>query len=205
MAEVLLKHHVTPVGGSFDIIVAVAKKLLPVAAVLLVLTLIILPLIATREFSFMLDKNRVAMSHDRLQLVRPVYQGSDSSGHRFVIEAVRAVQRTSADPTVELQGLHAKLDSDNGPATVDAPMGAYNLKTEQLAVAGTLDLSRADGYHFETRAAVVDLKTRMASSSSGVTGITPLGTLNARKFEVNVDTGAAVFSGGTHVHMGGRG
>ena len=196
---------VTPLGGLYDHWIRFAKLALPILAVGLLLLLIILPLLATQEFSFLLDKNRVAVSRERLQLVKPVYQGTDRQGRRFVLEARRAVQRSSADPTVELQGLHATLQSTDGVATLDAPVGDYNLKTEVLTVGGSLRVSRADGYRFETRQAVVNLKTRMATSTGGVSGETPIGRFTAAALSVNVDTGAVILSGGTHVHVTGRG
>ncbi len=193
-----------PIDGFYDRWLWLAKRLLPVLAGVLLLTLVLLPVFGTREFSFMLDKNRVAVSHDRLQLIRPVYQGTDSQGQRFIIEAERAVQRTSADPTVELQGLNARLDSANGVAEVSAPIGDYDLKTERLTVRGSLTVSRADGYHFETAMAEVDLKARTAMSHNGVSGRAPMGNFRADSFELNIDTGRVVFSGNTHVHFDGR-
>ncbi len=195
---------IIPIGGAYDRWLWLAKRLLPILAGALLITLVLLPVFGTREFSFMLDKNRVAVSHDRLQLIRPVYQGSDSQGQRFIIEAARAVQRSSADPTVELQGLNARLNSVNGVAEVSAPLGDYDLKTEHLTVRGSLNVSRADGYHFETAMAEVDLKARTAMSRSGVSGTAPMGTFRADGFELNIDTGRIVFSGHTRVHLDTR-
>lgn len=190
-----------PLGGVHDRIIRFAKIALPIAAVVVLLAIIAWPVLLSREFSFILDAKKVAVSAEKLRMEQPLYRGIDQQGRHFAISARRAVQRSVSDATVDLDDLRATIETASGTAVATAPKGAYDLNRERLTVAGRLVIDRVDGYHFETDEAIIDLKSNSAWSLRPSHGASPLGKFEATRFRVNVDTGRAVFDGGVHMRI----
>lgn len=183
------------VGGGYDVFVRAMKEVLPAASLALLGTLIIWPLINTREFSFLVSKDTAAVSAERMRMEKPVYRGTDSRGRQFEITASRAVQRSSRDPTVELIDIAAQLDTADGLTRVTAAKGSFNLTSEQLQVSGPVDFGRADGTRITAGDAVVDLRSRTVRSTSRISGTGPLGRFEADGFQVDLRGTSATLTG----------
>jgi lipopolysaccharide export system protein LptC len=189
------------VGGLRDQLVKVLKWLLPALSAALLVTIIALPFFSKQEVSFLLSRDSIEKTREVLRMEKPRYRGLDSKGRPFEITADRAIQKSSDDSTVELQRLRADLQTKNGSAQLLADNGAFDLKKEQLRISGNISASRADGYEFRTRDAVVDLPKRVAWGVSGVFGDTPIGSFRAARFRVDLETGSVIFAGGTKLHI----
>src|SRR3546814_1647232 len=68
----------------------------------------------------------------------------------------------------------------DGPATIVAKTGAYNMETETVAVPGTVQVKGANGYRIDASNVAVDLNTRSLAGEGGVEG-----TLNIGRFSAN--------------------
>lgn len=189
------------VGGRYDRFVKVMRVAMPAASVVLLLAVLVWPLISGQEMSFVLSKDRVEVSPERLRMESPHYRGTDARGRPFEITARRAVQRTSATPIVELVDVAARMTMSNDVVHVEAEKGSYDLDQEQLRVTGPLVLTTDRGYHLTTRDAVVDLPSKTAYGSDGVEGRGPLGEFRAQRFRANIDAETVVFEGGTHMRI----
>ena len=115
-------------GGPRDAFIAAAKWGFPVASTLLFAILVVLPLSATPEFSFLLSKDNAARAGERMRMQEATYRGETDRGEAFEIIAESGVQKTSTVPVVVLNGLSARLDQETGPATVTAPSGEFFLE-----------------------------------------------------------------------------
>jgi lipopolysaccharide export system protein LptC len=195
------RKNVRPVGGMYDRIVFLLKRILPAAALLLFAMLVLLPFLNKREVSFLLSRDSIEKTPEVLRMEKPSYRGLDSKGRPFVLTAERAIQNSSEEALVELQKLTANIATAAGAATLTSELGAFDLKREQLRISGGISVSRADGYRFQAQSAVLDLTSRMAWGVEGVSGDAPLGLFRARKFQVNVETGTVTFSGGTKLRI----
>lgn len=189
------------VGGRYDRFVRLMRVALPAASVVLLLAIVIWPLASGQEMSFVLSKDRVEVSPERLRMEAPRYRGTDSRGRPFEISAARAVQRTSATPVVELADVAARMTMANDAVQVKAARGSYDLEQEQLKVTGPLVMTTDRGYHLTTRDAVVDLPAKIAYGSEGVEGNGPLGTFRAQRFRADIDKETVVFEGRTHMRI----
>jgi lipopolysaccharide export system protein LptC len=189
------------VGGTYDQIVSVLKWVLPLSSILIFATLVTLPFLKKQEVSFLLSRDSIEKTPEVLRMERPSYRGLDSKGRPFVVTAERAIQKSSDDPTVDLQKLRAELTTSGGMAQLLADNGAFDLKREQLRISGGISVSRADGYLFKTDSAVLDLPTRMAWGNNGVSGDAPLGMFRAQQFRVDVETGNVIFAGKTKLRI----
>ena len=175
-------------GSSHDRMVRVGLVVLPMGIGVLGAFLVVAPLLMGGDVSFVLDKNKVDISPERLRIDAAEYRGADAKGRPFHLHAGSAVQRSSAEPIVRLNDLAAEIRLDDGPASIRADTGHYNMTTERVAVDGPLKFQTADGYVLNTHDATVDLKTRKLESGGAVTGNTPSGTFSANKLTADLES-----------------
>jgi lipopolysaccharide export system protein LptC len=192
-------------GSSRDALFGVLKWLLPALAVAVLATIVILPLAKVQEFSFLLDKGKVAVAPERLRVDNAVYRGETAKGEAFNISAAGAVQRSSAVPIVELKRLTAKLAMADGPATVVAPAGRYFLETDRLQINGPVQLDSAAGYSLDSATVDIDLNSRKVSTEAPVKGELPIGRFSAGRMSGDIQGKSMVLSGGVHLRIYGRG
>lgn len=184
----------------YDLFVSVMKWLLPATAISLFLVILIWPLTNTREFSFLLSKTQLASSTERLRLEQPVYTGVDGRNRPFRIQAESAVQRTSRSPMVELKGIAARIELDDGPASVTATLGRYDMELQVLNISGMIEIMGPRNYRLTTPGARVDLSSRTVTGSQ-IEGTGPLGRFKAERFRTDLTSGVVVFDGGARLRV----
>ncbi len=199
-------HHIRTlstrqIGGWQDRATRWLRLGLPVATLALLALIVIWPFLNSRQASFILSKQGIENNTDVLRMERPMYRGRDSRGRAFVISAQQAAQKSNTNPLVELTGINALLTLSQGQAELKAERGIFDMKREQLHIAGKISVERADGYTFQTLDAVLDLPSRIATGTQGVSGQTPIGTFYAKSFQVNVETGLVAFTGGVKMRI----
>jgi lipopolysaccharide export system protein LptC len=174
-------------GSSHDRLVRLSLLVLPIGIGVLTAFLVSAPLFMGGDVSFVLDKNKVAMAEERLRIDAADYRGQDSKGQAFQLHAGSAIQKSSAEPVVQLRDLNAQITLPEGPASLTADRGHYNMDTEQVAVDGPIRFQTADGYTLNTRDSTVDLKTRQMKSGGAVTGNTPTGTFSGDQLTADLE------------------
>ena len=188
-------------GGAHDHLIRVMKLALPVLIGVLMAYLALAPLSKNRELSFILDKNKVEVAKERMRVQAALYKGQDNEGRPFFIRANSAVQETSRDPIVKVLGMSAQILMDEGPATIEADRGRYNLETERVYVIGPILLTAADGYRLETRDVAVDLNARRLESQGEVDGRMPLGRFSAARMQADLGDRTVPLTGRAHLHI----
>ncbi len=191
-------------GGSHDVIVRIANILLPVAAAALGAVMIAAPLTSTKDVSFILAKNNVALAKERLRITNAQYRGEDSQGRAFSLVAGSAVQASSKDPIVRLKDLSAQIVMAEGPAKLSASSGAYDMNSETIGVNGPMIFNTADGYRVVARNVNMDLKTRLLRGAGRVDGRIPLGSFSAGRMSADLAARSVVLEGGAHLHIDQR-
>ena len=174
-------------GSSHDRLIRLALWILPAGIGTLSAFLVLAPLFMGGDASFVLDKNKVAMAQERLRIDTAEYRGQDAKGQAFRLHAGEAVQRSSAEPVVQLHDLSAEIALPEGPASLKANQGRYDIDKEQVAVDGPLRFQTNDGYSLNTHDATVDLKTRQMQSGGAVTGTTPMGVFSGNKLSADLE------------------
>lgn len=149
--------------------------------------LIMAPLFMGGDVSFMLDKNKVDVASERLRIQAARYRGADSKGQPFVLNAGSAVQKSSAEPVVQMNDLNATIRLEDGPAQVRAERGRYDMESEQVAIDGPIAVRTSGGYRLDTRDSTIDLKTRRLTGTGSVGGNTPLGTFSGNRMMADLD------------------
>lgn len=192
-------------GSAHDQRMTVLKWLLPSAAFALGITILVWPLIGVQEFSFLLAKDQVAVARERLRVNRAEYRGKTANGEAFAISAGSAVQRTSAEPIVELTRLAARVEGKDGPATVAAPSGRYFLDEDRLEVAGPVKLRSDGGYTLDAETVQIDLKRRTVKTDDAVSGRLPMGTFRSKRMTGDLAGNRVSLIGSVHLRINQRG
>ena len=188
-------------GGFHDRLIGFLAKALPAAIGLVVAIMVLAPLSPRGEISFLLDRNKVAITDKRIEVDAAMYRGQDSLGRPFQLTAGKAVQASAADPIVEMEDLAAHMEMNEGPAQLKAPRGIYNFDTEEVSVDGPVSFAAADGYRMVTNNVAINLKTRRAVGSGGVSGAVPSGTFSADRIIADLEARTVTLDGHARLRM----
>lgn len=185
----------------YDRFVAFMRRALPAGVVLLLGGLVAYPFVNPRELSFIVSKDSVELSPERMRMEMPRYRGQDSKGQPFELTAQSAVQLSSASPLVELRHFSARIETSGGEASVRAERGQYDLDRKQLQTMGEVDMLLPDGGRVQTRNLAVDLNSRTMSGRDGVEGASPLGRISAQNIDVALNERTLVLTGNTRLRI----
>jgi lipopolysaccharide export system protein LptC len=188
-------------GGLHDAVMRLLKIVLPTSIGVLLAYLALAPLQKGRDISFILDKNKVDVAQERMRVDSARYRGQDNKGRSFTIDASSAVQETSQDPIVEILGMAAEIGLDNGPATLRADRGRYDMEAQSVDIVGPIQFTAADGYRLMTRDVTVDLNDQTLKSNGTVEGQMPLGRFTADKLEADLPERQVVLTGRARLHI----
>jgi lipopolysaccharide export system protein LptC len=192
-------------GSRHDRVIAITHWLLPVLIGVLAAFLVMAPLTTAGDVSFVLDKNKVEVAKERLKIQRAQYRGSDAKGQPFTLNAGSAVQRSSAEPIVEINKLAAQIRLQDGPATLTAPTGRYDMESERVKVDGPIAFRGPNNYTLDTQDATVDLKTRKLRSTEGVTGTVSQGSFSANRLDADLEARTVTLRGNARLRVNPRG
>lgn len=181
------RQHWAAPGSAHDHLVAVLRVVLPSTVGVVAALMVFLPLTSGGDISFILDKNKVEVSKERLKVESASYRGQDNKGQPFVLTAQSALQKSAADPFIDMQRLMAKMRLPDGIATLTAPSGRFNPVDQQVDVAGPISFAGPNGYSLQSTMATVDLKKKTMQGKGGVSGTVPQGTFTADGMSADLD------------------
>lgn len=183
-------------GGSYDTLLKLVKWGLPLIVGALVAILVLAPLLKGDEVSFVLNKDDVDKAEERMRLTEALYRGEDNKGQAFSVQADSAVQRTSKVPVVEMKDLTADIQLSDGPTSIKAADGSYNIDKEVVTIPGQLDFKSAGGYALSVANVAMDLNTQSLSSTGEVSGTMPLGEFWGNMLQADLDRQTVDVQGG---------
>lgn len=195
-----VRHWAEP-GSRHDAFVRYAKRGLPILAGAFVLLLAVAPFDKRGDVSFILDKKDVDKAAERMRIETARYTGEDNKGNKFEITARRAIQQSSDQPVVNIEGMRARLGLAQGPLVMAAKQGRYDLDSQQVDIAGPVRVVGADGYRLETRDVTVDLKQRTVQSQGRAAGAMRLGQFEAGQLSADLGERKIVLSGGARLKI----
>ena len=218
-------------SGRHDRMIAALRFLLPVAIGVLLALLTFSPFTGNSERSFLLDKSKVNMAAERMRVAEALYRGEDNKGRPFSLRAGSAVQKSSAEPIIRMSNIDGRILLDDGPASVLAANGIYNLAEETVRVVGPLSVKSGEGYSVVANDVILglkdqlmqapgqlsfndsngfsllannvtaDLRTRRVTSNGGVNGRTNVGTFDANRMTADLNTRVITLTGNAHLRI----
>ena len=174
-------------GSSHDRLVRILRFGLPLVIGVVAAVLVFSPFTQRAEISFLLSKDKVDMASERMKVTRAEYRGQDAKGQPFALLAGSAVQKSSAEPIVRMTDLSGAIKLVDGPATIVARDGAYNMDTEKVDFPGAVQVKSADGYRIDANNVAIDLKTRSLVGQGGVNGTLNIGHFSANELTADLD------------------
>lgn len=174
-------------GSSHDRVIRILRFGLPAIIGVVAAVLVFSPFTQRSEVSFLLAKDKVEVAKERMKVVHAEYRGQDSKGQPFALLAGSAVQKSSAEPIVRMQDLSGAIRLADGPATIVAASGQYDMDSEKVTVPGEVQVKSADGYRIDARNVAVDLKTRSLAGTGGVAGTLNIGRFSANELYADLD------------------
>lgn len=196
-----VKRHWAEPGSRHDRLVRKAKTGLPVLAAAFLVVLAVAPFDQEDDVSFILDKKEVDKAAERMRIEAARYTGEDNRGNKFAITAQRAIQQSSDQPIVNIEGMMARLGLAQGPLTIAANQGRYDLDTHLVDILGPVRVVGPDGYRLETRDVRVDLKDRTMVSHGPASGTMRLGRFAAGNLSADLGERKVVLSGGARLKI----
>jgi len=187
-------------GGRHDRLIRSMRVVLPSIIGVLLAVLAFSPFAGTQELSFVLDKDQVSLSKERMRLTEALYRGEDSNGRAFSLRAGSAVQKTSADASLDMTALSARILLNDGPASILAQRGNYNLAKETMRVTGPLAFESPD-FDMVASNVEVSLKDKSMKSFGPVSGHTKVGTFTAGRLSADLETRVVRLDGGVHLRI----
>lgn len=188
-------------GGSHDRLIRILARWLPGAVGVVAAAMLLGPLFPRGEISFLLDRNKVATTEDRLVVEQAMYRGEDNEGRPFTVTAASAVQVSAADPVVRMKGLVARILMSDGPAELAAQGGSYDYDREAVDVDGPVTFTAADGYRMTTGHVAIDLKGQRVVGQGGVNGAIPAGTFSAERLVADLNARTIALEGRARLEM----
>jgi lipopolysaccharide export system protein LptC len=191
-------------GGSHDRTVRLLQLVLPALTGALAAVMLFAPFSNRGELSFLLAKNDIAVTPQRLRVDTAVYRGRDNRGRPFEVSAGEAIQRSAADPIVRVTDMAARIQLAEGPARLVANAADYDPATDHIRVPGSVLLTTSDGFQLSVNNVDVDLRQRLLASDNPVTGRLPIGSFSANSIRANFDTRQVSLRGNVRTRLNAR-
>ncbi len=188
-------------GSRHDRVVKLTKYALPVLGFGLLVMLVASPFDRKTDVSFILDKKDVDKASERMRIEQARYAGEDDAGRKFVVTAERAIQPTSDQPIVNIEGMKANLQLANGPLAMAALKGTYDLDRKLIAVVGPIHVAGPDNYSLRTRDVTVDMGSHQMTSAGPVSGTMRLGEFSAGRLDADLDARIVRLEGGVRLKI----
>jgi lipopolysaccharide export system protein LptC len=131
------------------------------------------------------DLGSVVVSGSKIMMQQPRIAGFTRENRRYDLTAQAAGQDLTKPDLVELRGIHATLEQEDGPLEATARDGLYNSKSELLTLSNDIKVNSASGLQAMLSEAVLDTRAGKITSEKPVVIQTPTVNVNANRMEVS--------------------
>jgi lipopolysaccharide export system protein LptC len=174
--------------------VARAKRVLPAAAIGLLLLVAIWPRLEGMLQGVRFPLPRLDLRDAReLQMVSPRYTGIDRDNRPFVVTAATARQKPKTEGMIALEQPKGDMTSTSGNwLELSSDTGLYQLQPQLLDLYGHVVLYQDKGNEFHSATAHLDMAAGTAESDSATTSQGPFGNATSEGFRI-LDRGDTIF------------
>lgn len=180
------------------------KRLLPVAALALLSSIVLWPEIKGTEEQGRVVIRRMASGPEAVRVVEPRYQGVDEQNRPYNLTAHVARQQGN-DNIVDLEAPRADMLLENGGSWVllESREGRFDRGRNHLDLAGDVTLWHDNGTMLVTGTAAIELRAGSAEGDSPVAAQGPFGTLTAQGFRLRDRGQVVIFTGQSRLILEG--
>ncbi|WP_343609116.1 LPS export ABC transporter periplasmic protein LptC [Novosphingobium sp.] len=188
-------------GCQRELLLGTLGRFLPGAAGVVVAVMVVWPLFPHNSVSFLLDRNKVQVTENRMLIQSAAYRGKDTEGRPFELSARDAVQHSAQDPLVRMNQLIGTIALNDGPARLEAAQGNFDIAREQLTVPGQLRFQHAGGYDMHANQVVIDVRHQTVLSKGSASGLIPSGDFSGDHMYADLDKHTVRLEGRARLRM----
>lgn len=178
------------------------KKMVPILTVFALISLILYPILASRENSFTLAIDRLEQRDEKAKLIKPSYVDVDSNNNPVNISAQSAYREENEDTDYFFTNLLAQMSLPSGEAIeIEAMRGALNTGTQIMDLGGEITILSETGFLLTSTEATFFIADKIATGKNGVKGIAPFGRFSANTFNANVEDEIITLDGNVRINF----
>ena len=178
------------------------KKMVPILTLIALISLILYPILASRESSFTLAIDRLEQRDEKAKLIKPSYVDVDSNNNPINISAASAYREENEHTDYFFTNLVAQMSLPSGDAIeILAVRGALNTGTQVMDLGGEITITSENGFLLRSTEATFLIAEKLAIGKNGVTGIAPFGNFSANTFSTNVEKEIVTLDGNVKINF----
>ncbi len=130
---------------------------------------------------------------DKQTMHDPRFVGTDKHGRPYTLTADSATQDARNQRLILLNNLRAEMRKDEDQEMrAHSRQALFNQEKMTLVLLGPVTFWTSMGYELETKGAIIDLKQNTAQSTAPISGLGPMGQIDAQQMRVE-QNGERVF------------
>lgn len=178
------------------------KKLFPIMTLIVFLSLVLYPILASRENSFTLAIDKLSIRDEKAKLIKPSYADVDRNNNPINITAATATREENKNNNYFFTDLIAQMSLPTGEAIeVNANNGKLNTSSQVMDLSGEIIITSQAGFLLRSTQATFLISEKIAFGKNGVSGIAPFGNFNANDFNADVEKEIIILEGNVRINF----
>jgi|TARA_B110000467_G_C18318240_1_gene483168 LPS export ABC transporter protein LptC len=178
------------------------KKLFPIMTLIVFLSLVLYPILASRENSFTLAIDKLSIRDEKAKLIKPSYVDVDRNNNPINITAATATREENKNNNYFFTDLIAQMSLPTGEAIeVNANNGKLNTSSQVMDLSGEIIITSQAGFLLRSTQATFLISEKIAFGKNGVSGIAPFGNFNANDFNADVEKEIIILEGNVRINF----
>jgi LPS export ABC transporter protein LptC len=178
------------------------KKLFPIMTLIVFLSLVLYPILASRENSFTLAIDKLSIRDEKAKLIKPSYVDVDRNNNPINITAATATREENKNNNYFFTDLIAQMSLPTGEAIeVNANNGKLNTSSQVMDLSGEIIITSQAGFLLRSTQATFLISEKIAFGKNGVSGIAPFGNFNANDFNADVEKETIILEGNVRIYF----
>jgi len=178
------------------------KKLFPIMTLIVFLSLVLYPILASRENSFTLAIDKLSIRDEKAKLIKPSYVDVDRNNNPINITAATATREENKNNNYFFTDLIAQMSLPTGESIeVNANNGKVNTSSQVMDLSGEIIITSQAGLLLRSTQATFLISEKIAFGKNGVSGIAPFGNFNANDFNADVEKEIIILEGNVRINF----
>ncbi len=190
----------------YSFFVALMKRVLPVVATIIAVTVVVWPHINDIQDGFSIGYMTVPQTETpQPGMINARLTGIDGRQRPYAVTANQILQVAKNGEMVTLQSPQADITMTGGSwVAISSDIGVYRRSTSILGLRDNVSLYHDSGFEFRTTSAHIDVKNGRASGAEPIFGHGPTAEIKAQGFYLPGDGRRVVFTGQSHLILGSK-
>jgi lipopolysaccharide export system protein LptC len=178
------------------------KKAVPILTIIVFLSLVLYPILASRENSFTLAIDKLEQRDEKAKLIKPSYSDIDRHNNPVNISAESAYREENENTNYFFTNLVANMSLPAGEAIeIISNSGSLNTGTQIMELGGEIVITSETGFLLRSTEATFLIAEKIARGQNGVNGIAPFGNFSANSFNTDVEQEIIILDGNVRINF----